>query len=116
MYNKTDPVRVGSYVLVAQSGKTYEIRSLFSSEFVSRLVSDGRIHERLSEDPALVEDCGFVFDYEGAAADRAATEAALKAHKNKTLARGLITEALIPTKTSVSVYTEEVDPVDIDAI
>lgn len=118
LYNKSDPVRIGSKVLVVKSGKTYEVRTLFSNEFVESLEQAGRIHPRLNPEQSEQADCGIEFDYEGAANALKQTVTALKGHKNKTLARGIEENPLVPTLPvkAVGIVADDTDEVDIDGI
>lgn len=119
LYNKSNPARMGSYVLLAKSGKTYEVRTLFSNEFVEALEEAGRIHPRLNPQQSVEAECGIEFDYEGAAEALLQSVTALKGHKNKTLARGLETNPLVPTLPVKTGPTVDVDPeeeIDVAAI
>ena len=115
LYNKSNPVRIGSKVLLAKSGKTYEVRTLFSNEFTDLLEQAGRIHPRLNPEQSVDADCGIEFDYEGAAEALKQTVTALKGHKNKTLARGLEENTLVPSLPVKAVVVEtNTDPEEVD--
>ena len=119
VYNRTDPLRVGEYAVVARSGSAYEVLLKLSRELAREYLDAGRIHPSLVSDLTAQTDCCIEFDYEGSNQSLDAEIAARKSHKNKALARGLESEAIVPVMpvkgSALTVLVEEQNP-DVDDI